>query len=81
MPGKLDIRESDVRTQRLYRKIASATKATVMTQRTMSLVVFFSSAIAREYNTPRNTVQVLFGLLCRNGVYGFDAVLVDPVRL
>src|SRR5215469_13248795 len=38
-----------------------ATSAAVMIQRMTSFVVFFSSAIAREYSIPRTAVQVSLG--------------------
>ncbi len=42
----------------MYQKIASATRATVMIHKTMSLLRFFSSAIEEEYSTPLAPVQV-----------------------
>ena len=59
----------------------SATSAAVMIQRMTSFVVFFSSAIAREYSIPRTAVQVSLGLLGANCIYGFDAVVVVVVSI
>jgi hypothetical protein len=64
----------------LYRKIARATKATVMIHRMTSLLPFFSSAIGEVQHTCdcRSSVVIT---AAENVVYGLDAVLVEPVRL
>jgi hypothetical protein len=66
----------------MYQKIASATSATVMIHRTMSLLRFFSSAMKKS------TPQVKFRFKCRFDFpgkpasgYGFAAAVAAPVRL
>jgi hypothetical protein len=54
-------REERTKLYRLYRKIANATKTTVMIQRmTLLLLLLFSSAIAVKYTIPAKYVQVCF---------------------
>ena len=64
----------------LYRKIAKATKATVMIHRITSLLPFFSSAIGEVQHTCDYGSSAVFTVQ-RTCVYGLDAVLVEPVRL
>lgn len=66
----------------MYQKIASATSATVMIHRTMSLLRFFSSAMKKS------TPQVKFRFKCRFDFprklpsgYGFAAAVAAPARL
>jgi hypothetical protein len=66
----------------MYQKIASATSATVMIHRTMSLLRFFSSAMKKS------TPQVKFRFKCRFDFpgeppsgYGFAAAAAAPARL
>ena len=64
----------------LYKKIARAIKATVMTHRMMSLLPFFSSAIKEVHHTSiRGSSIVVF--FSPSGSYGFDAARLASARL